>query len=130
MNFQVEKDIQPSSPTNDVIVIDDDDDDEDIIQKTLENNKSISIVKRPVKRKLNTEIQNVSKIAKIVVTDETPQSIETETQLKMKFGEFGGPLNKQLKCPKCNKFKSKRISDFIFHLYKETSVYRQVLQKL
>lgn len=47
-----------------------------------------------------------------------------ENALKAKFGDFGGPLNKQLKCPKCNKFKSKRISDFIFHMYKETKFYR------
>lgn len=114
---------QIESPGSDVIIIDDDDD-ADIIQKTLANNKSISILKKPIKRKVTTEMHGVSKIAKIVYTNESNSIDNEETKLKNIFGDFGGPLNRQLKCPKCNKFKSKRISDFIFHLYKETKVYR------
>lgn len=117
------EDINPESPSSDVIVIDDDDD-ADIIQKALANNKSISILKKPVKRKLTTEVHGISKIARSGNTTETSSVENEEIKHKNKFGDFGGPLNRQLKCPKCNKFKSKRISDFIFHLYKETKVYR------
>lgn len=48
----------------------------------------------------------------------------SEINLIELFGDFGQPLNKQLKCPVCNNFKSKRISDVIFHLFKEKKVYR------
>lgn len=58
-------------------------------------------------------------------SNETIKS-DSESKLKNQFGDFGGPLNRQLKCPKCNKFKSKRISDFIFHMYKETKIYRYI----
>ncbi|XP_072393042.1 uncharacterized protein [Diabrotica undecimpunctata] len=48
----------------------------------------------------------------------------SEHSLLDTFGSFGLPFLKQLKCPKCNKFKSKRISDFIFHMFKEKEINR------
>lgn len=117
------EDLHPDSPGSDIIVIDDDDD-ADIIQKTLANNKSISILKKSVKRKLSAEMHGISKITKISDVNDTNNFESEESKLKNRFGDFGGPLNRQLKCPKCNKFKSKRISDFIFHMYKETKFYR------
>ncbi|XP_050512461.1 uncharacterized protein LOC114328438 isoform X2 [Diabrotica virgifera virgifera] len=40
------------------------------------------------------------------------------------FGKFGLPFVKQLKCPKCNNFKSRRMSDFIFHVFRENETNR------
>lgn len=111
-------DVNPESPGSDIIVIDDDDDEAE--KKKLATNENVSLCKKTVKRKLSTEMYGVSKITKI----ETTTFESEEHKLKTKFGDFGGPLNRQLKCPKCNKFKSKRISDFIFHMYKETRFYR------
>lgn len=109
--------VRPDSPDSDIIIIDDEDEN-DIIRRTLALNKSISILKNPLKRKLSAEIHTAPKVSKIDCFE------SEENTLKNLFGEFGGPLNRQLKCPKCNKFKSKRISDFIFHMYKETKVMR------
>ncbi|XP_072393026.1 uncharacterized protein [Diabrotica undecimpunctata] len=47
-----------------------------------------------------------------------------EQSLIKTFGSFGLPFLKQLKCPKCNNFKSRRMSDFIFHIFRENETSR------
>ncbi|CAH1278601.1 unnamed protein product [Diabrotica balteata] len=47
-----------------------------------------------------------------------------EQSLIKTFGSFGLPFVKQLKCPKCNNFKSRRMSDFIFHIFRENETNR------
>ncbi|CAH0545746.1 unnamed protein product [Brassicogethes aeneus] len=68
----------------------------------------------------------------VVVSDDDAQKTEEKqvpdpydlTHLISEFGGFGNPLDKQFKCPVCEKFKSAQVVDFILHLYKEKKVKR------
>ncbi|CAH0548709.1 unnamed protein product [Brassicogethes aeneus] len=51
------------------------------------------------------------------------------THLIREFGGFGNPFNKQFNCPVCDKFKSKQVVDFIFHLYIEKKTKRFMCTK-
>ncbi|CAG9853748.1 unnamed protein product [Phyllotreta striolata] len=122
--------------TSDVIVIDDDDDNEGAstasktAAKPQTKRKRLRLVAVGPKDKLlrlegSTDVSNgKTNDAKSDNVDVDDDDDESEKSLKLSFGEFGLPLNKQLKCPKCEKFKSKRISDFMFHLFKENRVHR------
>ncbi|XP_023310781.1 uncharacterized protein LOC108911829 [Anoplophora glabripennis] len=111
-----------------VIVIEDED---EPIAKNKDNKDAPVAKNRATKRK-GADVAGVSKIAKI--SDEiidlessgsdSEQDEFSERNLKLRFGGFGMPLWKQFKCPMCNMFKSKRISDFVFHLFKEMKVFR------
>ncbi|KAJ8956301.1 hypothetical protein NQ318_015037 [Aromia moschata] len=127
---------EPEAKDDDVIVIDDDDDKEVVPEsaKNKDNKDAPTAKNRPLKRKCAEPAAGVAKLPK--ATDEvidvegsgsdsdTEKDEFSEKNLNVRFGGHGTPLNKQLKCPICNQFKSKRISDFIFHLFKEMKVYR------
>ncbi|CAH1971545.1 unnamed protein product [Acanthoscelides obtectus] len=85
------------------------------------------VARRPIKRRASQSLAtDSSKMSKSDVIDlvSCEDDDYSDKSLKETFGEFGLPLHKQLKCPVCGKFKSKRISDFIFHMYKEKKIYR------
>ncbi|XP_056631686.1 uncharacterized protein LOC130441883 isoform X1 [Diorhabda sublineata] len=97
------------------------------VTKNIENNLP--------KKEKTSEVTNVIVIDDDIDVEPVVKTIEhaveasveneySEMNLINLFGDFGQPLNKQLKCPVCNNFKSKRISDVIFHLFKEKRVYR------
>ncbi|KAG5893935.1 hypothetical protein JTB14_028744 [Gonioctena quinquepunctata] len=108
---------------SDVIIIEDEDE--------ISDESKTTKTKGSLKRK-TIEVAGISKIPRLedVIDLANMSAVEEKydeyspENLKGAFGEFGQPLNRQLKCPVCNKFKSKRISDFIFHMFKEKKVYR------
>ncbi|XP_066144550.1 uncharacterized protein [Euwallacea fornicatus] len=64
------------------------------------------------------------KIAKIEDDDEIMAESCSRQNLLAMYGPLGTPNNKQWKCPRCQQFKSKRVGDFMFHLYKDLNTYR------
>ncbi|XP_066251917.1 uncharacterized protein [Euwallacea similis] len=64
------------------------------------------------------------KIAKIEDDDEIMAEACSRQNLLAMYGPLGSPNNKQWKCPRCQQFKSKRVGDFMFHLYKDLNTYR------
>ncbi|CAH1118526.1 unnamed protein product [Phaedon cochleariae] len=111
------KDIVAKSKETDVIVIDDDE----------ENPSKTPKPKTTVKRK-SIEVSGITKIPRLddIIDLEINEDEDacSEKNLKQLYGQFGLPLNRQLRCPLCNNFKSKRMSDFIYHMFKEKKVYR------
>lgn len=119
--------ISPVKEPSDVIVIDDDDDTQVVSQKVAAKRKSTETIHQSakvVKTEDTKDVGSTSKYAADDGDDDEDDDEDLEKNIRLDFGQFGLPLNKQLKCPVCNKFKSKRISDFIFHLFKEKRVYR------
>ncbi|XP_045468221.1 uncharacterized protein LOC123676387 isoform X2 [Harmonia axyridis] len=47
-----------------------------------------------------------------------------DIELICRFGDFGMPLNKHFKCPKCEKYKTTKMRDFIQHVAGELRYYR------
>lgn len=116
---------------NTVIIIEDEDEPKAPVAKNKDNKNAPVAKNRATKRK-GVEVPDIGKVPKIndEVIDlessgsDTEQDEFSERNLKLRFGAFGMPLWKQFKCPVCNMFKSKRISDLVFHLYKEMKIFR------
>ncbi|KAJ8972650.1 hypothetical protein NQ317_008236 [Molorchus minor] len=128
-NEQTEQ--QNADDDMDVIVIEDDED-KDGVASSGKNKEAMKTPKsRPTKRKA-AEAAAITKLPKMSeevidlesTNSDSDQDEFSERNLRLRYGGYGLPLSKQLKCPACNQFKSKRIADFIFHLYKEMKVYR------
>ncbi|CAG9772200.1 unnamed protein product [Ceutorhynchus assimilis] len=92
--------------------------------KTQDSNLDVSSTGRGQKRSGATE-QEVVKMPRIEETDDASiaNRCSRENLISM-FGAIGKPLNKQLKCPKCGTFRSKKAAEFIFHLYEEFHYHR------
>lgn len=60
--------------------------------------------------------------------DKSVKSTENEElgdiDLICKYGDFGMPLNKQFKCPKCEKYKTSKMRDFVQHMAGELRYHR------
>ncbi|XP_019766776.2 uncharacterized protein LOC125504304 [Dendroctonus ponderosae] len=90
--------------------------------------ENISVSKnRTVKRSGGNILHEPAKVAKIDDTVESDYAMAiscSKENLVRLFGDLGEPHNKQWMCPKCRKFKSKRVGDFMFHIYKDFNLYR------
>ncbi|XP_060534291.1 uncharacterized protein LOC132706779 [Cylas formicarius] len=103
-----------------VIVIEDEEEEEDVVL--------VAEAPKPAATDLLREAVKMAKLDEVLdgEIDEhgVPIAEYDEQHLKTLFGDVGLPNNKQWKCPKCRQFKSKRVTDFIFHLYKDYNVFR------
>ncbi|XP_050305539.1 uncharacterized protein LOC126742791 [Anthonomus grandis grandis] len=115
--------IPPKSPN--VIVIESDE--EEPFTKGVANSPKTG-KSRNLKRPGTTDLlQEAVKLAKIEESDDDDATMAqscSRPNLINLFGGVGLPFNKQWKCPTCNQFKSKRASDFMFHLYKDHKTFR------
>lgn len=69
------------------------------------------------------DIEKIDESTKI----ETEKTYLSEEILIRKYGKLRLPVNGRFRCPICMRFKTKRISLFVYHILEEMKVYRFVL---
>lgn len=108
INEQIKEFTETTDRNETVIVIDDDD---EIEESPLdETNENLTI---------DLEVVQGEKVKK-----ENDETLLTEDELVKKHGRLCGPGGKAFKCPICSKFKSKKVSHFVYHMLKELKCYR------
>ncbi|KAJ8916522.1 hypothetical protein NQ315_000164 [Exocentrus adspersus] len=117
-----------------VIVIEDEEDHKTPTVKDKDNKNAPTAKNRPAKRKgvevagfggkMQKVVDEVIDLESGVGNDDADQDEFGERSLKVQFGPMGVPQYRQYKCPVCAMFKSKRICDFVFHLFKEMKIFR------
>lgn len=119
-------------PLDDIIIIDD-----DILPVSPpvpkiknKDNKDTPVAKNRALKRQMPEDTGISKIPRNndMLDISSAVSDYSEANLRRAFGGFGEPLQRQLICPLCKRFKSKRIRDFICHLYQEMQIFRLVIK--
>lgn len=121
-----------SKVRNSMVIVIEDEDEPKMPATKNKDNKNAPVAKNRATKRKGIEVLGISKIPKIndEIIDlessgsDTEQDEFSERNLKLRFGVLGMPLWRQFKCPVCNMFKSKRISDLVFHLFKEMKVFR------
>ncbi|XP_076256193.1 uncharacterized protein LOC143193736 isoform X1 [Rhynchophorus ferrugineus] len=120
IRFDEDDDVKHVKTEDPVIVIDSDDSDEEV-------NPSISSPhKQDTLKRLNSSTPLVAtKIPKLECIDNIHLAKNySKEHLISLFGNFGSAHKKQWRCPKCHQFKSRRVADFIYHIYKDYNAYR------